>query len=139
LLEELDTAETCKYPPKYSADSPFISIGLANDDILLTEWNVTVIPQQGCPVGDRMYGVQIHAGLPKNHPKDEFPIKPPVVRFVHKVALSCVDSKGYVDVAKIPNFSWSKTPAFMPLLSKLRATISSNGNACARITDGAKY
>ena len=48
-----------------------------------------------------MYGVKISAGKPSKHPKDEFPIKPPVVKFVHKVALSCVDSKGFVDVNKV--------------------------------------
>ena len=56
---------------------------------------------QGCAIGDRMYTLVIDAGINKENPDHEFPIRPPEVRFVNKVSLPFVNSRGVVNISGV--------------------------------------
>lgn len=48
-----------------------------------------------------MYSLVMDAGAPENHPTKEFPIKPPSVKFLHKVNIPFVNGSGIVNVDKV--------------------------------------
>ena len=130
LLDELEQAEKGKYDAgKYGNAPQFISIGLAQpDDILLKSWNCTLIPAQGTPIGDRFYALTIVTD-------ENYPHVPPRVKFSQRVAISCVDGSGNVNVASIPGFQWRYEKSMMDDLVALRQHKSSSSvsRACAAV------
>ncbi|GAD99374.1 DNA repair protein (Rad1), putative [Paecilomyces variotii No. 5] len=80
LLEELEKgekgqgAEACSY-------------GLADgDDLMMTNWNGTILGPPHSVHENRIYSVNIHCG-------DDYPDNPPTIQFVSKVNIPCVDPR----------------------------------------------
>jgi ubiquitin-conjugating enzyme E2 variant len=78
LLEELEKGEkgigdgTCSY-------------GLADgEDIMMTLWNGTILGPGYTVHENRIYSLQLHCG-------PDYPDKPPTVKFISRINLSCVD------------------------------------------------
>ncbi|GMM50489.1 E2 ubiquitin-conjugating protein [Starmerella bacillaris] len=83
LLEELEKGEK-------GLGSDACSIGLANlDDISMTNWTGTILGPPHSAYENRIYALSIEAG-------PEYPVKPPVMKFLTRVNLPCVDSEGNV-------------------------------------------
>lgn len=88
LLEELEDFE------KGHGDMN-ISAGLERpDDIFLERWNCSILGPPNTNFEGRFY--QLHLVAPS-----DYPFELPVVRFVTRIAMDCVDEQGRVD--------WSKT------------------------------
>ena len=80
LLDELQKAEKGEYTKnaRYAATAGFISLGLANPcDIMLSTWNASIIPVQGCQVGDRFYEMTVTCSK-------SYPDVPPQIRLKQK-------------------------------------------------------
>ena len=78
LLGELEASE------KGTGDMS-ISMGLVNaDDIFLTDWNANILGPPGTPFEGRLYELRVTAG-------DDYPNRPPTVRFISRVNLTGVD------------------------------------------------
>ncbi|MCJ1336103.1 E2 ubiquitin-conjugating protein mms2 [Bachmanniomyces sp. S44760] len=80
LLEELEKgekglgAEACSY-------------GLVDgDDLLMSNWNGTILGPPHSAHENRIYSLNIHCG-------DKYPDVPPTVQFVSKINLPCVDQR----------------------------------------------
>ena len=62
-----------------------ISMGLVNaDDIFLTDWNANILGPPGTPFDGRLYELRVTAG-------EEYPNRPPTVRFISRINLTGVD------------------------------------------------
>ncbi|KAJ9495372.1 E2 ubiquitin-conjugating protein mms2 [Exophiala xenobiotica] len=100
LLEELEKgekglgAEACSY-------------GLADgDDLMMTNWNGTILGPPHSAHENRIYSVNLHCGA-------QYPDVPPTLHFVSRINLPCVDQKtGRVGTTVI----WSR----QKLTSKLK-------------------
>jgi len=67
----------------------------ASEDMTLSSWTSIIIGPQDSPIGQVIYNLIID--VPSNYPS-----VPPKIRFQSpKIAMSCVDSQGWVDVTKI--------------------------------------
>jgi len=109
LLEELEKgekglgAEACSY-------------GLADgDDLMMSNWNGTILGPPHSAHENRIYSVNIHCG-------DQYPDLPPTIQFVSRVNLPCVDQKtGKVDPSKLPCLaSWRRDYTMETILIELR-------------------
>jgi len=90
LLDELEKAEKGLQTGPHAG---WVSYGLSSDDRYLSDWTATIIGPQNTNLGDRFYTLQVHCG-------NDYPAKPPTVRFVTKIAgMNCVDPKGNVTEA----------------------------------------
>ena len=117
LLDELDRGE------KGSADGT-VSYGLADpSDISLTNWNGMIVGPPGTPFDGRLYTLAITCG-------DNYPIAPPLVRFVSKVSLSCVNaSTGAVEPRSFrPLGQWSREYTIETVLAELRREMCQPNN-----------
>ncbi|OBA16318.1 uncharacterized protein OGAPODRAFT_16070 [Ogataea polymorpha] len=117
LLEELEKgekglgAESCSY-------------GLQDlDDITMTHWNGTILGPPNSSHENRIYSLTIECG-------PEYPEKPPIVRFISKINLPCVDQNtGLVLASKFPTLSsWKRTYSMEILLLELRKEMASGAN-----------
>eukprot|EP00548_Thalassiothrix_antarctica_P004115 CAMPEP_0194145708 /NCGR_PEP_ID=MMETSP0152-20130528/18542_1 /TAXON_ID=1049557 /ORGANISM="Thalassiothrix antarctica, Strain L6-D1" /LENGTH=111 /DNA_ID=CAMNT_0038846021 /DNA_START=65 /DNA_END=397 /DNA_ORIENTATION=+ len=89
LLEELERSE------KGLGDMS-ISFGLVDQaDTFLTDWNGGILGPGGTQHDGRFYELRIRC-------PERYPAVPPVVQFVSKLNITCVDSKGFVDPNKLP-------------------------------------
>lgn len=79
----------------------------------LQYWQGMIIGIQDDRCGDVMYRFVVK--VPENYPE-----QPPLVRFVTKIALPCVDTKGYVNAGAIPNFKWTPHMNIADVLVALR-------------------
>ncbi|CRG84861.1 Ubiquitin-conjugating enzyme variant MMS2 [Talaromyces islandicus] len=80
LLEELEKGEKGQGPEA-------CSYGLADgDDLMMTNWNGTILGPPHSVHENRIYSVNIHCG-------DEYPDSPPTIYFVSKINLPCVDPR----------------------------------------------
>ncbi|KIW99676.1 uncharacterized protein Z518_11089 [Rhinocladiella mackenziei CBS 650.93] len=109
LLEELEKgekglgAEACSY-------------GLADgDDLMMTNWNGTILGPPHSAHENRIYSVNIHCG-------DNYPDLPPTIQFVSRINLPCVDQKtGKVDPSKLPCLAnWKRDFTMETILIELR-------------------
>ncbi|KAL8936228.1 MAG: hypothetical protein Q9216_005043 [Gyalolechia sp. 2 TL-2023] len=109
LLEELEKgekglgAEACSY-------------GLSDgDDLLMSNWNGTILGPPHSAHENRIYSLNIHCG-------DNYPDAPPTVQFTSKINLPCVDQKtGKVDPSRLPCLSqWRRDFTMETILIELR-------------------
>ncbi|KAF2266949.1 UBC-like protein [Lojkania enalia] len=109
LLEELEKgekglgAEACSY-------------GLDNgDDLLMSDWNGTILGPPHSVHENRIYSLKIHCG-------PDYPDVPPEISFVSKINLPCVDSRnGKVDPTKLPCLvQWKREFTMETILIELR-------------------
>jgi len=109
LLEELEKgekglgAEACSY-------------GLDDgEDLLMTNWNGTILGPPHSTHENRIYSLKIHCG-------DKYPDQPPEVTFISKVNVPCIDQKtGKVDPTKLPCLSqWKREFTMETILIELR-------------------
>eukprot|EP00288_Rhodomonas_lens_P018095 CAMPEP_0177704628 /NCGR_PEP_ID=MMETSP0484_2-20121128/8288_1 /TAXON_ID=354590 /ORGANISM="Rhodomonas lens, Strain RHODO" /LENGTH=142 /DNA_ID=CAMNT_0019216025 /DNA_START=39 /DNA_END=467 /DNA_ORIENTATION=+ len=117
LLDELEKGE------KGIGDGS-VSYGLADGtDMTLTNWNGMIVGPGGCGLEGRIISLVISCG-------QEYPDKPPSVRFVSRVNLNFVDQRtGQVDnrgVAVIAQ--WNRSYNLEQLLQALRREMCSSAN-----------
>ncbi|KAL8894192.1 MAG: hypothetical protein Q9192_004536 [Flavoplaca navasiana] len=109
LLEELEKgekglgAEACSY-------------GLSDgDDLLMSNWNGTILGPPHSAHENRIYSLNIHCG-------EHYPDVPPTVQFVSKINLPCVDQKsGKVEPSRLPCLQqWKRDYTMETILIELR-------------------
>ncbi|CAI7630851.1 unnamed protein product [Penicillium bialowiezense] len=113
LLEELEKGEK-----GLSADA--CSYGLADgEDVMLSNWNGTILGPPHSVHENRIYSVNIHCG-------PEYPDAPPTVQFVSRVNLPCVDPRtGRVDPTKFPTLAtWKRDWTMETVLIELRRNMA---------------
>eukprot|EP00461_Guttulinopsis_vulgaris_P001426 UN01426 len=76
-------------------------------------WQGMIIGIQNERCGDVLYRFVVKV-------PEAYPEVPPIVRFVTKIALPCVDNRGFVNVSKIPNFAWNPHYNIADVLVALR-------------------
>ncbi|KAK3618240.1 E2 ubiquitin-conjugating protein mms2 [Elasticomyces elasticus] len=117
LLEELEKgekglgAEACSY-------------GLdEGDDLLMTNWNGTILGPPHSVHENRIYSLKIHCGA-------EYPDKPPEVTFISKVNLPCVDPRnGRVDLSRLPSIAtWKRDFTMETILIEIRRFMAAANN-----------
>ncbi|KAG0200044.1 E2 ubiquitin-conjugating protein mms2 [Mortierella sp. GBA30] len=117
LMEELEKGEkgigdgTCSY-------------GLSDgDDILMTNWNGTILGPGHTVHENRIYSLKLHCG-------DNYPDHPPLVSFLSRVNLPCVDqTSGRVNPSKLSCLSnWKRTYSLETVLTELRREMASPNN-----------
>jgi len=98
LLAELEKAE-------HGKTDMSVSMGLSqSDDIMLTDWNCTILGPPGTPVENRILSLSVHCG-----PK--YPLDPPKVKFLTKANLNFVDKDGNVQAEKLKHLKgWDRLP-----------------------------
>ncbi|KAJ9651870.1 E2 ubiquitin-conjugating protein mms2 [Neophaeococcomyces mojaviensis] len=92
------------------------SYGLADgDDLMMSNWNGTILGPPHSVHENRIYSVNIHCD-------SDYPDKPPVLQFVSKVNLPCVDARnGKVDPSKLPCLAnWKRDYTMETVLIELR-------------------
>ncbi|KAE8133007.1 ubiquitin-conjugating enzyme/RWD-like protein [Aspergillus pseudotamarii] len=109
LLEELEKgekgqgAEACSY-------------GLADgEDMMMSNWNGTILGPPHSVHENRIYSVNIHCG-------PDYPDNPPVIQFISRVNLPCVDPRtGKVDPTKLPCLAqWKREYSMETVLLEMR-------------------
>ena len=108
LLEELE-----KVKKGLGAES--ISYGLTNqDDITMTYWNGTILGPPHLNHENRIYSLNIICD-------ESYPDKPPIVTFVSKINLPCVDKNGHVLVEEFDTLkNWKRSYTMETILLELR-------------------
>ncbi|XBW34959.1 hypothetical protein QEN19_000523 [Hanseniaspora menglaensis] len=116
LLEELEKGE--------KGGSQACSYGLSNgDDVSMTNWNGTILGAPNSVHANRIYSVEIICG-----PK--YPDEPPLIKFVSKINLQCVDQKTgdvIVDKFTIMN-NWKRSTTIEDCLMELRKEMITPAN-----------
>ncbi|RKF71377.1 Ubiquitin-conjugating enzyme spm2 [Golovinomyces cichoracearum] len=109
LLEELEKgekglgAEACSY-------------GLAQgDDMLMSNWNGTILGPPHCVHENRIYSLKMHCG-------PHYPDKPPTIQFISEINLPCVNPRnGLVDPVKLPCLAnWKRDMTMETVLTEIR-------------------
>ncbi|KAH8775903.1 UBC-like protein [Hyaloscypha bicolor E] len=117
LLEELEKgekglgAEACSY-------------GLAEgDDLLMSNWNGTILGPPHSVHENRIYSLKMHCG-------DQYPDKPPLIQFITEVNLPCVNPRnGTVDPTKLPCLAnWTRDNTMETVLIELRRYMAHPSN-----------
>ncbi|CAB1104868.1 unnamed protein product [Ectocarpus sp. 6 AP-2014] len=117
LLEELEKGEK-------GVGDHSVSFGLVDgDDIFMTDWNGTILGPNGTQHEGRLYTLRIHCG-------EEYPDRCPVVRFVSKLNMGCVDQRsGEVFRNKLPVLAqWNRNYGIEQVLVALRNEMASPSN-----------
>ncbi|KAG9309910.1 ubiquitin-conjugating enzyme/RWD-like protein [Chiua virens] len=117
LLEELEKGE------KGIGDGS-CSYGLEDsDDILMSNWNGTIIGPGHTVHENRIYSLKIHCG-------DSYPEKPPTVQFLSRVNLPFVNqTDGKVDPAKLGVLAqWGRDSSIETILVGIRREMGSFNN-----------
>jgi len=117
LLEELEKGE------KGIGDGS-VSYGLDNQaDMSLSSWNGTILGPNGCVHEGRIYSLKIFCD-------QNYPQKPPTVRFVSAVNMSSVNqSNGVVDATRFHVLAqWKNTYSLETVLTELRKEMASPQN-----------
>ncbi|RYO96082.1 hypothetical protein DL763_003372 [Monosporascus cannonballus] len=115
LLEELEKgekglgAEACSY----GLDNP--------EDLLMSDWNGTILGPPHSVHENRIYSVKMHCG-------DQYPDKPPTIQFVSMVNLPCVNQRnGMVDPTQLPCLAnWKRENTMETILIELRRYMASS-------------
>ncbi|KAJ7579175.1 UBC-like protein [Mycena floridula] len=129
LLEELEKGE------KGIGDGS-CSYGLEDgDDIMMSQWNGTIIGPGHTVHENRIYSLKITCG-------DNYPDSPPVVQFISKVNLPFVDpTNGNVDKTKLPVLAgWSRNHSIESVLVEIRKEMASfNNRKLAQPEEGSTF
>ena len=108
LLEELEKGE--------KGGSQACSFGLTNgDDVTMTHWNGTILGAPNSVHANRIYSVEIICD-------DTYPDKPPLIKFLSKINLQCVDqTTGDIIVDKFSIMkNWKRSTTIEDCLLELR-------------------
>ncbi|TVY60724.1 Ubiquitin-conjugating enzyme spm2, partial [Lachnellula suecica] len=111
LLEELEKGEK-----GLGAAGEACSYGLTEgDDLLMSNWNGTILGPPHSAHENRIYSLKMHCG-------DQYPDKPPIITFENQINLPCVNSKnGVVDLSKVPHLAvWNYQMTLETVLIELR-------------------
>ncbi|KAI0056059.1 UBC-like protein [Artomyces pyxidatus] len=117
LLEELEKGE------KGIGDGS-CSYGLDNsDDILMSNWNGTIIGPGHTVHENRIYSLKIYCG-------ESYPDAPPTIQFLSRVNLPFVSqADGKVDASKLPVLShWNRNSSLETVLVEIRREMASFNN-----------
>lgn len=117
LLEELENSE------KGHGDMS-ISFGLVDSaDTFLSYWNGGILGPAGTQHDGRFYELRIHCN-------DQYPAVPPVLKFISKINMTCVDSKtGDVNKDKVPaTKNWNRNMGIEKILQSIRMEMMSDKN-----------
>ncbi|GAK66506.1 UBC-like protein [Moesziomyces antarcticus] len=128
LLEELEKGE------KGIGDGS-CSYGLDDgSDLMMSNWNATIIGPGHSVYQNRIYSLSIHCG-------PSYPDQPPEVKFLTKINLPCVKSDGRIDYNALPIFSnWSRDSTIETILLSLRREMASPSNRkLPQPAEGASY
>lgn len=128
LLEELERGE------KGLGDGT-ISYGMDdNEDIMMRNWTGTIIGPSNTVHDGRIYTLKLFCG-------DNYPERPPQVRFISKIKMSCVANNGVVDPNRIAVLgNWQVGGTLETVLSELRREMSSHQNrSISQPADGSNY
>ncbi|KAF3905469.1 hypothetical protein ABW20_dc0106271 [Dactylellina cionopaga] len=112
LLEELEKGEK-------GQGSEACSYGLEDGtDIMMSNWNGTILGPPHSVHENRIYSVKLHCD-------DNYPDVPPVVQFISRVNLSCVDqTNGRVDPTKLECLAgWKRSYTMETVLVELRRSM----------------
>ncbi|KAL1918284.1 uncharacterized protein VTP21DRAFT_2944 [Calcarisporiella thermophila] len=117
LLEELEKGEkglgdrTCSY-------------GLADgDDIMMTNWNGTILGPSHTVHENRIYSLRLHCD-------ENYPDSPPQVFFVSRINLPCVNQQtGRVEPSRLGCLnSWRRSYSMETVLTELRREMANPHN-----------
>ncbi|KAJ7125802.1 UBC-like protein [Mycena crocata] len=116
LLEELEKGE------KGIGDGS-CSYGLEDsDDIMMSNWNGTVIGPGHTVHENRIYSLKITCG-------DDYPDAPPTVQFLSRVNLPFVSPNGTVDRSRLPVLAaWNRNASLESVLVEIRKEMASASN-----------
>ena len=107
-----------------------VSYGLEDQyDMLLKSWNATIIGPPGTAHEGRIYSLSVECG-------DDYPQKPPTVKFRSKINMGCVSSKnGLVEAKKFHVLDkWNAKYTIETVLVELRKEMQSATNK--KLTQG---
>ncbi|KAJ6437831.1 LOW QUALITY PROTEIN: ubiquitin-conjugating enzyme variant MMS2 [Purpureocillium lavendulum] len=117
LLEELEKgekglgAEACSYGLEDS------------EDLLMSNWNGTILGPPHSVHENRIYSVKMHCG-------EKYPDEPPTIQFVSQVNLPCVNPRnGVVDPKQLPCLAqWKRENTMETVLIELRRYMAAPAN-----------
>jgi len=100
-----------------------VSVGLKDEeDIYMHSWQGSIIGPPNTVHDGRIYFLAIYVD-------DHYPKRPPQIRFLSKVNLSCVHPDGRVDVTKLPLLaSWHPEYNLEKVLHEIRRDMASPQN-----------
>nr|CDS28124.1 ubiquitin conjugating enzyme [Hymenolepis microstoma] len=116
LLEELEAGEK-------GLHDGTITWGLANsDDITLTMWNGTILGPAKTPFQNRMYELEIICN-------EDYPDKPPQVKFRTRINMTGVGNTGQIDTSKVRSLrNWCRGLLIRNVLDDLRTMMANSEN-----------
>lgn len=117
LLDELEKGEK-------GIGEGMVSYGLDDgDDSSMSSWTGTIIGPANTAHDSRIYCLKIYCG-------ENYPQQPPVVRFVSRINMTCVNqSTGEVDMRLVPALkSWNRNYSMETVLHELRKEMTTTQN-----------
>ncbi|KAK6495313.1 E2 ubiquitin-conjugating protein mms2 [Arthrobotrys musiformis] len=117
LLEELEKGEK-------GLGSDACSLGLDDgNDIMMTNWNGTILGPPHSVHENRIYSVKLHCD-------EQYPDVPPTVQFISRINLPCVSADdGKVDPTKLQCLAnWKRDYTMETILTELRRFMASGNN-----------